>query len=113
MKNVVVLEKEPVSIPEVHTILKNRKDDERNYEQKLVWEHVSKYKKINARDARKLVEELRALDLRRLKEEYIIQIVDIAPKNLKELKSIFSDSKSNFHDDELKQVLEAVSKYVK
>ena len=113
MRNVVILEKEPVSVGEVYNIVKTRKDEERNYEQKLVWEHVSKFKKLGARDSKALFEELRAMDLRRLREEYISQIVDLAPSNLKELKSIFADAKSNLHDDELKKVLETVKKYVK
>jgi DNA-directed RNA polymerase subunit F len=112
MKNVIILEKAPTTIAEVHSVLKARKDDERNYEQKLVWEHVSKFKKLGVRDSKKLVEELSGLELRRLKEEHIVQIVDLLPKTLKELKSVFSDSKSNLHDDELKKVMDAVKKYV-
>ena len=64
-------------------------------------------------ETRKLVEELRSLELRRLKEEYIVQIVDLLPRNLKELKAVFADVKSNLHDDELKKVMETVKKYVK
>ena len=112
MKNIIILEKEPTTIAEVHGVLKTRKDDERNYEQKLVWEHVSRFKKLGVRDSRKLVEELRSLELRRLKEEHIVQIVDLLPKTLKELKSVFADSKSNLHDDELKSIMGAVEKYV-
>ena len=113
MKNVIIIEKEPTTIAEVQNVLKKRKDDQRNYEQKLVWEHVSKFKKLGVRESRKLVEELRALELRRLKEEYIVQIVDLLPKSLKELKAVFADAKSNLHDDELKKVMETVKKYVK
>ena len=111
MKNVVIIEKEPATMVEVGNTLKNRKDEHRNYEQKLVWEHVSKFKKLGVRDSRKLVEELRALEMRRLKEEFIVQIVDLVPKNLKELKSVFADTKSNLHSDELKQIMDVVKKY--
>jgi DNA-directed RNA polymerase subunit F len=113
MKNVIIIEREPTIMAEVANTLKNRKDAERNYEQKLVWEHVSKFRKLGVRDSRKMVEDLRALEMRRLKEEFIVQIVDLVPKNLKELKSVFADSKSNLHNDELKQIMDVVKKYVK
>ena len=113
MKNVIIIEKEPTTIAEAHAILKLRKDNERNYEQKLVWEHVSKFKKVGVRDAKKLSGELRSLEMRRLKEEYITQIVDVMPRNLKELKNVFADSKSNLHDDELKKIVDVVKNYVK
>lgn len=112
MKDVSIISKEPVPISEVHTAISKRKDEERNYEQKLVWEHVSKFKKIGVREARKLLEELKALELRRLKDEYIIQIIDILPKNEKELKSIFATSKFNLHEDEYKKIIDIVKNYV-
>ncbi|PIO00333.1 hypothetical protein COT72_01350 [archaeon CG10_big_fil_rev_8_21_14_0_10_43_11] len=112
MGSITIIQKEPLTIAEVQNALSKRADAERNYEQKLVWEHVSKFKKLGVREARKLVEELQKLELRRLKDEHIIQIVDVLPKNLKELKSIFATAKFNLHEDEYKQIIDVVKNYV-
>ncbi len=112
MKTLTIIEKEPVTIAEVHNAVSKRNDEERNYEQKLVWEHVSKFKKLGIREAKKLESELKSLELRRLKDEYIIQIVDILPKNIKELKSIFATSKFNLHEDEYQKIINIVKNYV-
>lgn len=113
MRSVEVVGKEYVSISEVYAALKKVKDEDRNYEQKLTWEHVSKFKKLSVSDVKKLRKELEELDLRRLKEEHVTQIIDILPRNVKELKLVLEPMKINVHEDEYKKISEVVSKYVK
>jgi len=113
MTDIKIISKEYIPIVEVVKTLKTRKDEDRNYEQKLVWEHVNKKNKISLTDSKKLIKELSEFDIRRLKEEMIIQIVDIMPSNLKELKSIFAASKTTLQDDELVKIMDLLKNYVK
>ncbi len=112
MKSVEILEKQPICIAEVHAMLKPRPDEGKNYEQKLAWEHVSKFKKLSVKDAKKLIEELRALELRRLKEEFIIQVVDILPNSKEALEQLFASPRFNIHGDEIASIWNVVKNYV-
>ena len=107
-----VLEERVVSLPEVKEILKKRKK-EAKYEQKLAYEHANKFAKLTLKQAESLAKDLRALELRKLKDEVIVKIIDLLPKSVEDLKVVVSGSKLGFKPEELEKVMEVVKKYVK
>ncbi len=98
-----------IPIAKVKEILKQVKD--KTYEQKLAYEHVKKFSKINLEKAEKLIKELLELEMRKLKEHQIVKIVDLMPKDVEELKVILEKSQLPFKDDELEKIIEIVKKY--
>ncbi len=100
-----------VPLPKVKEILENIK--EKNYEQKLAYEHVKKFSKIDAKKAEALIKELSNLEMRKLKDDQIVKIVDLMPKDVEDLKVILSKATVPFKDEELTKIIEIVKKYEK
>ncbi len=78
---------------------------------------VLDYAKANARlkedDAEKLREELRAMDIATLANEHIIQIIDLLPQDLGELKSVFAGSKTNLSPEQFQKISDICRKFRK
>ena len=71
---------------------------------------IKKFSKLDLKNAEKLEEELESLDLIKLKEEYIIKIIDLLPEDAADLNKILVDV--SLDEDETKKILEVVKKYV-
>ena len=104
-----IIKEEFVPIQKAKDILD--KVDEKSYEQKLALEHVKKFAKMSTADANKLIKELEALNMRKLKPEHAVKIVDLAPKSVDDLKIILMHADVPFKDEELQQIIEVVKKY--
>jgi DNA-directed RNA polymerase subunit F len=100
-----------VSMAKVRDILEKIK--EKNYEQKLAHEHVKKFAKLEAKKADALVKELSELEMRKLKDEQIIKIVDLMPTDVDDLKVILSKAQVPFKEEELVKIIEIVKKHDK
>ena len=107
--NYDAIKEEFVPIAKVKEILEAIK--ERTYEQKLAYEHVKRFNKIPLERAEELIKELALLEMRKLKDEQIIKIIDLMPKNVEELRVILAHSAVPFKDEELQQIIDIVKKY--
>ena len=70
---------------------------------------IKKFLKIKTEKANKLKEELKNLELLKLKEEDIVKIIDLMPEDVLDLNKIFVDVALN--EDETNKILETVKKY--
>lgn len=70
---------------------------------------IKKFVKINPKDAKELRGKLEKLDLMKLKEEQIVKIIDLFPKDEDELNKIFVGV--NLDNDETKKILETVKEF--
>ncbi len=70
---------------------------------------IKKFVKISPKDAKEMREKLEALDLLKLKPEYIVKIVDVLPDNSENLNKIFSDV--SLDEDETKKILDIVKEF--
>jgi DNA-directed RNA polymerase subunit F len=104
-----IIKEEFVPISKAKDILE--KIEEPGYEQKLALEHVKKFAKLSTAESNKLVKELEALNMRKLKSEYIVKIVDLTPKDIDDLKIILMQADIPFKDEELQQIIEVIKKY--
>lgn len=111
MPNYKILDKEFVPLVTVKKILK--KKVEPTYEQKMALENASDFSKLSETSAIKLIKELKALDMSKLRDEFIVKIADVVPENKEELLLILSASKISFKDEELTQILDAVKNNLK
>ena len=108
-----ILEKNYIPLTKVKKVLGKRKKTDLTYEQKMALENASLFSRGTETVAKKVIKELKALDLRKLKNNFIVKIADLQPKTEEELKIILSTSKISFKEEETKQILNLVSKNVK
>jgi DNA-directed RNA polymerase subunit F len=78
------------------------------YEQKLALEHTKKFGKAKMADVNKLMKALEALEMRKLKQEQIVKLVDLMPEDIEDLRVILLHSDVPFKDDELQMVMNAI-----
>ena len=108
-----LMESEFVPLATVKKVLGKRKKTDLTYEQKMALENAEEFGTLNERDAYKVINDLKALDMRKLKDEFIVKIADVMPSTPEELMLILSSSKVSFKDEELKQILETIKNSLK
>ncbi|NIM47557.1 MAG: DNA-directed RNA polymerase subunit F [Candidatus Aenigmarchaeota archaeon] len=107
-----VIKVKPTGMSEAKKIMLSReKKKELSYEQKLALDHLNKFSKISASDAKKFLEELS--QVLRMSDETMVKILDLTPKTPDELRMIFAREKFSLKDKEIKKILEIVKKYSK
>jgi DNA-directed RNA polymerase subunit F len=101
----------PVSLSEVKNILtKISKDrEELIYEQKIALEHAQKFAKLPVKKTEEIIKELSKLDF--LQQNHVYKIADILPKTPDDIKTIFAKERLSLGENEIKKILEIVSKY--
>lgn len=104
-----VVDQKPAALAEVRAILSLRQEGgELLYEQSIALDHANKFSKIKAESAQAAVEELRALGI---KEGVVYKLVDIYPRNIKEVQMIFSKERFTSDEEKLKNILSVLEKY--
>ena len=104
-----IIQKKYIPLVEAKEYLK--KSSREIYGQKIAYEYTKLFSKIKPKDAKKLIEELNGLNMAKLKEEFIIKIVDVLPGSIDELRTILSSSSIPFKSEEVKKIFEIISKY--
>ncbi|RLF22668.1 MAG: hypothetical protein DRN15_08285 [Thermoprotei archaeon] len=105
-----IIEVRELSLPEVKAILeKLSKEKELNYIQKLTLDYASKFSKLPHDLAVKLKEEL--VKQHGLSTFAAIQIVNIMPGTIEELRTILAKEGRVFTTDELQEILNTLKKY--
>ena len=89
------------------------KIDDKIYEQKVTYEYAKKFSKLDSKKAAALIKELSELKMRKLKDNQIIKIVDLLPRDMEDLKVILAKAQMPLKEDELQKILEIVKKYEK
>lgn len=106
-----ILNEEDVSVPEVKKIMDERKKEkELGYEQKICFEYIEKIPKLTPAKFDKMKEELSKIAI--LKPRYIVLIANMLPDTEEELNALFSKERTNLKKEEVKQIIEIVTKYM-
>lgn len=108
-----IISEEFVPLATVRKVLRKRNKTDLAYEQKMSLENTEEFTKLSEYDSYKVIKGLQKLDMRKLKDKFIVKIADMMPSNKDELMLILSASKVSFKDDELKKILETVKKSLK
>ncbi|MEM4248578.1 MAG: hypothetical protein QXH80_04870 [Candidatus Nanoarchaeia archaeon] len=107
-----IVNKEALTLPKVAKIIQSiGKKEERIEIQNKVIDFAKKAAKLKDADTEKLLEELRALNVPGLADEYLVQVVNIMPADLSELKAVLSSSKATISPDSFKKIQEVIVKY--
>jgi len=99
----MILDRTPLNMNEVQTILKEVPDNEKKDEMETF---LKKFVKATPAQAKKIKEDLENADMLKLKREHIVKIVDLLPEDASDLNKIFTDISLN--EDETNKILEIV-----
>lgn len=103
-----VIDTDPITTAEVKQMLEDLVEThELTYEQNLALDHVVKFSKLDAEDAKKLVKELEEF----LKKDQSIKIADIMPEDIADLRLLFAKERGSYKTEDLEKILEIVNKY--
>lgn len=112
-----IIEKKLTTISHVREILLKREKEAvdgepMTDEQKKLLNYIGKFPTLSAKDAEDLQKNLSGLNLG-LSTSQIVKIIDVLPKNVDEIRAIFSKDKKFSHNaDDLKQILDSIAQYV-
>ena len=106
-----ILEKQPLSLVEVKSVLRKvkKRDEEMNFRAGRTEEYLNQVVRTTQKDANELRKKIEALGVPRLKDEHIIKIVDIVPRTVAELKVILQGYTLTVSNDNLKKIIDAVN----
>ena len=104
--------KEPISLGEIKALLGEKKENENKRVEQLR-EYINKFAKLDAENAKKLREELKALGIAKLDEEHIVKLVDLLPEDADDVRKVFYGSTISLSQSEIQKILEVVAKYRK
>lgn len=104
-----IISEEEVTLPQVKKLLAQRgKEGELSFQQSITLEHASSFSRMAPAVSAKVVEKLlKAYDLNR---SQAVQIVNIAPITVEELKSILSSRSTNLTDEQMIEIVDLVIK---
>ncbi len=114
-----ILRQEPIGPTQVKEILgdiekKLKKSKESlGRSQQRVMDSIIKFSKLNKEKETKLIKDLKALDIPRLSDSHIAQIVTIIPKDVDELRTVFAGSKTTITKEDLEKIQSTIKQYEK
>lgn len=108
-----IVEEIPLNIVEVKEMLKKIKerDEELNYRAQKTAEYLDAISTIKPKQAKELKEKLLALEIPRVKEMHVHKIIDIMPKTLEGIKTIFLGLNISITADNVKKIADAINEY--
>jgi len=98
-----IIKKEVITLPEVKEILERVKPDDMDQIQRWTYDYVGKFAKTNSKMAQKMVKQL--VDQCELKEEEAVEVVNIMPTSLEELRAFTFGWKKLILTDNLEKML--------
>ena len=102
-----VLSERPITMSEMKEEIEKikKRDSELNFRATKTEEYLQQFDIISTKKAEELVKAIKTLKVPRLKEEYIVKIIDLFPKTVDELKSILSGYTLTITQENLKKIL--------
>ncbi|MHA2026324.1 MAG: RNA polymerase Rpb4 family protein [Candidatus Thorarchaeota archaeon] len=104
-----IISEEEVTLPQVKKLLAQRgKEGELSFQQSITLEHASSFARMAPAVSVKVVEKIiKNYDLNR---SQAVQIVNIAPTTVEELKSILSSRATSLTDEQLIEIVDLIVK---
>ena len=99
----MILDREPLNMSEVETILEGVDDSDKKQEIEL---YLKKFLKVKPEQAKKIKEALEELDLLKIKREHVVKIIDILPTDASDLNKVFTDV--SLSEEETNKILEII-----
>ncbi len=110
MAEIKILDKEALTLSEVGGIVKGK---ELSPVQQKVREFTTKFSKLGMTGERALVKDIAALNIPRMDGDHIALIVNLTPKNINELRTVFAGSAINLTEENLQKIMDVLGKHAK
>ncbi|MEM4311399.1 MAG: RNA polymerase Rpb4 [Nitrososphaerales archaeon] len=98
-----IKKKEPITIPEVKSLLEKIVHGESDYIQKRTLEYVIKFSKVDEEKAKNIKKRL--MEEGKLSEEEAIELINIMPKTILEVRTFLSGWKKFLTTEEIENLL--------
>jgi DNA-directed RNA polymerase subunit F len=104
-----IISEEEITVPQVKKILSQRtKEGELSFQQSITLEHATLFSKMAPAVSIKVVEKL--ISSYGISRAQAVQIVNIAPTTIEELKSVFDTKMINLTDEQLIEIVDLIIK---
>jgi DNA-directed RNA polymerase subunit F len=104
-----IISEEEITVPQVKKILSQRtKEGELSFQQSITLEHATLFSKMAPAVSIKVVEKL--ISSYGISRAQAVQIVNIAPTTIEELKSVFDTKMINLTDEKLIEIVDLIIK---
>lgn len=103
-----IIKIKPLTIPEVKAILETLGEENIDQFQRRTLDYAAKISYLDLENARKLFEELKAEGI--LEEEEIVQVINIMPKTIEELRAILAGGRKVIETSTLEKILSVLDK---
>ena len=113
MPNPQLIEENPINLVDLKTELEKieKRDKELNYRSNKAKEYIHNFVYLSKEKKEALQKKLVDLDMVRLKEAYIIKIIDFLPKDVEELKVILQAYPVNMPKKDMESIIAIVKEF--
>ena len=114
MSNPQFVEEKPLALADVKSILHDieKRDKELSYLSNKAKEYLDAFVKLDLKKKAELHQKLTDLNLVRLKEEYIVKIIDFLPKTVNDLKVVLQAYPVSLPKKDQESIIKAVAEFV-
>jgi len=112
--NIKILSEKSISMTELRKSLEKieEKDKELNFRANKTKDYLHNFILLDEKVEKELKKKIESLKIPRLKQEHIIKILDVVPKNLEELKNVLQQFTITVSNDNLKKIVSAIKDIV-
>ena len=96
----------PLSLAETKEIVETAEDTD---DHKEIRDFLKRFSKLKPEKAKEMREEIKSLEIIKLKEEHIVKIIDLLPEDAADVNKIAIDA--SLDENEISKLLEVVKKY--
>lgn len=104
-----ILKIQPITVPEAKNILESLGEENLDQFQRRSLDYATKMSHLDSESARKLLEELKAEGT--LSEEEAVQVVNIMPKSVEELRTFLAGGRKIVETSKLERILDLLDRY--
>jgi len=112
--DIKIISEEAISMFELKKELEEieKKDKELNFRSNKTKDYLNNFISLNEKQYEDLRKKIKSLKIPRLKEDHIIKILDVLPRNLEELKSALQQFTITVNNDNLKKIMETIDSVI-
>jgi len=109
-----IINERPISTVELKKELESikKRDKELGLRSTKTDDYLKLFTSLSEKDAEDLRKKLDSLKITRLKEEYIIKIIDTLPNSIDELKSLLQAYVVTINNEDLKKIVDVVKEFI-
>ncbi|MBS3162405.1 hypothetical protein J4467_00625 [Candidatus Woesearchaeota archaeon] len=108
MSEFELVEEAAITLAELKEKFQAVKDDGLTYRAEKANIYLELFALSSTKEAHELYEKIMNLNIPRLKDRYVVKIIDIMPKDIDSLRLLFSAETLTIKDDDLKKILDVI-----